>query len=238
VSGLLLSWRTHGWGPALENRLARRLGGRSSGLARGMVQLATRSACASVGTAQRATIRGHRSMGGALTSVGLRVTIWRSSFMCCRRRSCAYGRSRVGSTRDSGRCTPCSAPPRRQGRGRPQVDGLRRVLKPSSEAGKWIEVDGGVDDHEHIIVRHGFVGRQGGEQGDPEDTGLNCAARTNVTRRGRGLDTVGRGARPPITASFREAAAPFTRDARHLSTHTSSYNRSNSIGHKGTWPAP
>jgi hypothetical protein len=46
---------------------------------------ATRSAWVSAGRAQRATIRGHRSMGGAPTVAGLRVTIWRSSLRCCRR---------------------------------------------------------------------------------------------------------------------------------------------------------
>ena len=41
----------------------------------GSSSFTTRRACVSVGTTQRATMCGHRSMGGALMSVGLRVTI-------------------------------------------------------------------------------------------------------------------------------------------------------------------
>jgi hypothetical protein len=49
--------------------------------------------------------------------------------------------------------------------------GLCCTLEASPEAGKRIKVDGSVDGHEHIsILRHGFVGRQGAEQGYPEDT--------------------------------------------------------------------
>jgi hypothetical protein len=50
--------------------------------------------------------------------------------------------------------------------------GLCCTLEASPEAGKRIEVDGGVDGDEHIgILRHRLVGRERAEQGDPEDTG-------------------------------------------------------------------
>jgi hypothetical protein len=43
----------------------------------------------------------------------------------------------------------------------PQVDGLRRPLEASPEAGKRSKVDGGVDGDEQIgILRHGLVNCQ------------------------------------------------------------------------------
>ena len=53
----------------------------------------------------------------------------------------------------------------------PQVNGLRCPLEAPSEAGERVEVDGGIDGDEHIgILRHRLVGRQGADEGDPEDT--------------------------------------------------------------------
>ena len=71
---------------AFEIRLARGSPlGRAQVLRGSSSSCATRSACVSAGTAQRATIRGQRSMGGAPTIAGLRATIWRSSLRCRRR---------------------------------------------------------------------------------------------------------------------------------------------------------
>ena len=51
-----------------------------------------------------------------------------------------------------------------------QVDRLRGALEASPEAGKRSKVHSGVDGDEHIsILRHGLVGRQRAEQGDPAD---------------------------------------------------------------------
>jgi len=78
------AWRSQACrrGLALEIRLARgarRSEGLRSREGRHPASRPEAPACPR-GTAQRATMRGHRSMGGAPTSVGLRVTIWRSSF--------------------------------------------------------------------------------------------------------------------------------------------------------------
>jgi hypothetical protein len=64
--------------------------------------------------------------------------------------------------------------PRRVGKKdvRPQVDGLRRALEASPEAGKRSKVHGGVDGDEHVgILRDGLVGRERAQQGDAENAG-------------------------------------------------------------------
>jgi hypothetical protein len=52
-----------------------------------------------------------------------------------------------------------------------QVDGLRPPLEASPEAGERSKVDSGVDGDEHVgILRHGLVGGERAEQGNPQDT--------------------------------------------------------------------
>jgi len=93
--------------------------GRAQVLRGSWSSFATRSACVSAGTAQRATMRGHSSIGGAPTSVGLWVTIWRRRSGAGAGRSSAPGRPRAASTRGSGRCGPGRVPSSRRGRCRP-----------------------------------------------------------------------------------------------------------------------
>ena len=93
----------------------------------------------------------------------------------------------------------------------PQVDGLRRALKAPSEAGKRTKVDGGVDGDEHIgILRHGLVGRERAEQGDPQNAGRRPRRpnerehgleqmRSRVRHRGPGSK------RPAVAAACHEA---------------------------------
>jgi hypothetical protein len=105
----------------------------------------------------------------------------------------------------------------------PQVDGLRRPLEASSEAGERIEVDVGVDADEHVgILRHGFVGCQGAQQGDPENAGCRSRrpherehspeqVRSRIWYRGPGCK------RPAVAAACHEAVGlSLTREARRL----------------------
>ena len=133
---------------------------------------ATRSACVSAGTAQRATMRGHRSMGGALISAGLRVidleVVVQVLAPAAAQRPA--GHAWVALAVVAGAADVAARFVGKEDVGA-QVDRLRCALEPSPEAGKRIEVHGSVDGNEHIgILRHGFVGRQGAEQGYPQDT--------------------------------------------------------------------
>ena len=95
----------------------------------------------------------------------------------------------------------------------PQVDGLRRTLEASPEAGKRTEVHGGVDGDQHIgILRHGLVGRERAQQGDAENAGRRPRrpherehgveqVRPRVRHRGPGCK------RPAITAAFHEGCS-------------------------------
>jgi hypothetical protein len=95
----------------------------------------------------------------------------------------------------------------------PQVDGLRRALEASPEAGQRTKVHGGIDGHQHVcILRHGLVGRERTEQGNPQDTRRRPRrpherehgveqVRSRVRHRGPGCRC------PAVTAAFHEGCS-------------------------------
>jgi hypothetical protein len=101
-------------------------------------------------------MRGDRSMGGALISAGLNVTIWRSSFQMLPLAAveCAAGYACItlSIVADAPKVVVRSIGKEDVGA---QIDRLRCALEAPAEAGKRREVHGGVDGDEHVgVLRH------------------------------------------------------------------------------------